>query len=544
MPSFWDVKRELTKPTKPAAGPDGDAVTWSVSDLSKRINAALRGGLPGEVLVRGEIGKWSRYGSSGHCYFSLKDADATVDAKMWKSAAASLAFEPREGQEVIVSGRVELYAPRGQLSLIATRIEPVGQGAMELAFRQLVEKLRGEGLFDPARKRPLPRFPTRICIVTSPKAAGYQDVLKVLRRFPHLQLALYPVPVQGEGAAAKVAAALRDVARRHADFDALLLCRGGGSAEDLWCFNEEIVARALAEVPMATITGIGHETDRCVADFVADHMAHTPTEAAQTLVAAWRIVPDRLEQLGVVLRREARLATRSRRELLANVQRHEVFRRPTDLVDRLRQRVDDRGQTLALALQRLAKVARGRINAAAARLAVLHPLHRVRLQRGQLDALSARLDAAARQGSRDGRRRVEASALALPRAARAQTRTASERLASRRAALLRHDPLVRVAAEARTVESLARRLTTAGESSLSRRRLAAEALRRQLAALDPTAVLGRGYTITLRRRDGGLVTGPGDVRAGELLVTRTAGGEVRSTVGEALQGDLFDDGDA
>ena len=538
------MKRDLTRPAKAAAPPkeaaDG-AAAWSVSDLARRINAALSDNLPGELLVRGEIGRWQRYGSSGHCYFSLKDNEAVVEAKMWKSAAASLAFEPREGQEVIVAGRVEVWAPRGQLSLIASRIEPVGQGAMELAFRRLVEKLRGEGLFDPSRKRPLPKFPTRICVVTSPKAAGYQDVLKVLRRFPHLELSLYPVPVQGDGAAARIAAALNNISHRRRDFDVLLLCRGGGSAEDLWCFNEETVARALAAVPMATITGIGHETDRSVADFVADHMAHTPTEAAQTLVAAWRVAPDRLDQLGVVLRREAREAVRGRREALAGVRRHEAFRRPTDLVDRLRQRVDDRGQALALALRRLARDAGERISAAAARLAVLHPSHRVRLQRQQLDALAGRLSAAARGQRQNATRRLEAAAAALPRARLASTRAARDRLNVGRAALLRHDPAGRVASEQRAVADLQRRLTLAAEASAARRRAAAAALGRQLGAMDPTAVLARGYSITLHRRDGRLVTGPADVRAGDVLLTRTAGGEIRSTVGEATQGALFDE---
>ena len=543
MPSFWDVKRELTRPTRAAAAePDnGEAAAWSVSDLARRVNAALRGGLPGEILVRGEISRWQRYGS-GHCYFSLKDADACIDAKMWKAAATKLKFEPRVGQEVIVAGRCDYYAPRGQLSLVCDRVDPVGQGALELAFRQLVEKLRGEGLFDRERKRPLPKYPGRICVVTSPRAAGYQDVLKVFERFGHVRLSLYPVPVQGEMAAGRIAEALRDFSKNHARsgrFDALLLCRGGGSIEDLWCFNEEVVARALADVPVPTIVGVGHETDRTVVDFVADRSAHTPTEAAQVLTAAWRVVPERLDQLGVVLRREARDAVRSRRDELSAVRRHEAFRRPTDTVDRLRQRVDERSQAMALALRKLARVASERVGRAASRLASLHPLNRVRLQRGELAAMRNRFESAAQASRREASRRLAEAASDLPRAATLSLRGPAERLSRNRSALARFEPSSQVERERRTLDALARRLDSATRNAAQRRRLAADSLQRQLSTLDPRAVLGRGYSITTRRRDGSVVTAPDDVRPGDVLVTQTAGGDLTSTVGEGRQGELF-----
>ena len=206
--------RSRLAPEKPAppAGEDEDA--WSVSTFNTRIVQALRAKLPGRLRVRGEIAGWQR-AASGHRYFTLKDNDASVSAKMWTSKARSLSFEPSNGQEVIVTGSVDYWTVRGQLSISCDRIEPVGAGALEAAYRKLVERLRNEGLFEPARKLPIPPYPATLAIVSSPSAAGYQDVLKVLGRFAFLRRLLLPARVQGDGAADELRSAIELLGRRH-----------------------------------------------------------------------------------------------------------------------------------------------------------------------------------------------------------------------------------------------------------------------------------------------------------------------------------------
>ena len=329
--NFFEFQEKLSQKGRKPADDRTNRAVLTVSQLTARIERALKDQLPGSFLVRGEVSNFKHHGGSGHLYFTLKDNDACVDCVMFKSDAASLRFAPQDGIEIVATGRIAVYAQRGRYQLYIARLEPVGQGALELAFRQLCAKLQAEGLFDPARKKPLPPYPRRIALVTSTQTAAIQDMLKVLSRFPFLQLMIYHVPVQGEGAAAKIAEALRDINRGHSDIggiDLILLSRGGGSLEDLWAFNEEIVARAVAASSIPIITGVGHEIDVSVADLVADYHAHTPTEAAQVSVANWRTAPDALEATGIRLRREIRTLLQEARQRLAQVQRHEVFPPP------------------------------------------------------------------------------------------------------------------------------------------------------------------------------------------------------------------------
>ncbi len=259
--------------------PESTAPVLSVSDLNQAVARLLERHFP-LMWVSGEISNFTR-AASGHWYFSLKDASAQVRAVMFRGRAQYADFMPREGDKVEVRTLVTLYAARGDFQLSVEAIRRAGVGSLYEAFLRLKQKLQTEGLFDPLHKRALPLFPRAIGIVTSPQAAALRDVLTTLqRRAPHVRIVLYPTPVQGDGAAQKIAAALT-LASQHAEVDVLLLCRGGGSIEDLWSFNDEAVARAIAASAVPVIAGVGHETDITIADFVADMRAPTPTAAAE-----------------------------------------------------------------------------------------------------------------------------------------------------------------------------------------------------------------------------------------------------------------------
>ncbi len=390
-------KRVVDKPS--GASDAGAAGAMSVSELTARIDRVLREGFADVLLVRGEISNFSRNATSGHLYFTLKDAQSCLDCVMWKSDAARMKFAPAEGMELVATGRLGVFGKRGRYQLYVTSLRPVGQGALELAFQQMRAKLAAEGLFDADRKRSIPAYPLSIVLVTSREGAALADILKVLRRFPWVRLRLYAVPVQGDGAAARIAAALHHLSRtlERGGGDVVLLARGGGSLEDLWAFNEEAVARAIAACPVPVITGIGHEVDVSIADLVADYHAHTPTEAAQVISTKWRDVHEVLDTDALRLNRALKMRVQEARQFLAGVERHEFFRRPFEQINFRRQLLDDRQRGVTIALQNRLRLAEQRLGAAAARLSARHP--RVVLELGQQRAngLSARL--ARSQGS-------------------------------------------------------------------------------------------------------------------------------------------------
>ena len=277
----------------------------SVSDLTGAIKEVLETALP-PVRVAGELSNVVR-ARSGHLYATLKDDAAQIRVVMWKGKASRLRFEPKDGLAVICEGSVEVYAPRGAYQLILASMAPVGVGALELAFRQLQEKLAAEGLFGADRKRPLPAFPRRLALVTSPTGAAVRDALQVLaRRWRGTDVTVVPTAVQGNGAAKQIAAALR-TAGALPGVEVVLLVRGGGSLEDLWAFNEEPVARAVAACPVPVVCGVGHEIDVTIADLVADRRALTPSEAAELAVPDGREIDDFLahaaDRLPAALRR-------------------------------------------------------------------------------------------------------------------------------------------------------------------------------------------------------------------------------------------------
>jgi exodeoxyribonuclease VII large subunit len=259
----------------------------SIRELNLAAKQLIEGGLP-LLWVRGEISNFVS-AASGHWYFSLKDEAAQVRCVMFRHKSQYLDFKPANGMQVEVLALASIYEARGDFQLTLEKMRPAGLGALFEAFERLKRKLGDEGLFDGERKRELPLLPKQIGIVTSPQAAALRDVLRTLcNRMPNVPVVLYPTPVQGEGSGQKIAAAIRSASER-ADCDVLIVCRGGGSIEDLWAFNEEVVARAIAECHIPVVSGVGHETDFTIADFVADLRAATPTAAAQA------VVPDGLE---------------------------------------------------------------------------------------------------------------------------------------------------------------------------------------------------------------------------------------------------------
>jgi len=317
----------------------------TVSALTSRIKEILEDQV-GEVLVAGEISNFRRQ-SSGHCYFTLKDAGSQIPCALFKGAAARMNLQPGDGVKVIAHGEVSVYEPRGAYQLIVRGLEPLGKGDLHQRFEELKRKLQGEGLFDESRKRPIPEFVERVGIITSPTGAAVRDVIHVLqRRCPRIALTVFGVKVQGEGSAEEVADALAEMGSR--DFDVLLVVRGGGSLEDLWSFNEEIVARAVVASPVPVISGVGHETDFTICDFVADLRAPTPSAAAEMVSrpdADWQ---EEVETLGERLESVVWDVLEEKKRRVVELAGSYVFREPGKMVEMSAQRVDE----LALQLQR------------------------------------------------------------------------------------------------------------------------------------------------------------------------------------------------
>ena len=315
--------------------------SWTVAELTARIRALLEGDESlQDVAVSGEISNMTR-ARSGHWYFTLKDANASLRCVMWRSSAGRQRFVPQEGDAVQALGHIGLYEPRGEYQLYATQLRPLGVGELYAQFEQLKRALEAEGLFDEARKRPLPAFPRVIGVVTSPQAAAFQDVCNVLRRrFPLAQVWLSPAAVQGIDAPAQLRAALARL-NACAEVDVILLIRGGGSIEDLWAFNDEALARAIAASRLPVVSGVGHETDFSIADFVADLRAPTPSAAAEL------VTPDLGEVQQQLTGAQARLEALQRARLALLADRLGASRRslmhlsPLRELATLRQRLDD-----------------------------------------------------------------------------------------------------------------------------------------------------------------------------------------------------------
>jgi exodeoxyribonuclease VII large subunit len=340
---------------------------FTVTQLTAKIRDLLARNFT-DIWVEGEISN-CREAQSGHIYFTLKDDRSQVRCVFFKQQQRGIKFRPEDGLHVTVRGSISVYEARGEYQIYVENIEPVGLGALQLAFEQLKKRLEAEGLFSAARKKPLPLLPNRIGLITSPRGAAVRDVVRILRRrFPNVHLTVYPVRVQGEGAAEEIVKALKFFNQKKL-VDVLILARGGGSLEDLWSFNEEIVARAIAASMIPVISGVGHETDFTIADFVADVRASTPSAAAELVVQTRREFDKHIADLRTALADQMRY-----RILVLSRRIHELsarrgFRRPLDLLRQQRQRADEMISRLALGLR--AQLAQSRKRFTAAHLRVL-----------------------------------------------------------------------------------------------------------------------------------------------------------------------------
>jgi len=366
---------------------------WAVSELTARVRELLERAFR-DLWVQGEVSNF-RVSPYGHYYFTLKDESAQLRCFVHKRDVRFLRLRPEDGLAVTARGSLGVYEARGDFQLLVNYLEPVGVGALQLAFEQLKERLAREGLFAPGRKKPLPMLPRRIGLVTSPRGAAIADMVRILRRrYENLHLLLYPVRVQGEGAAEEIVEAVRFFNRAHVSIrpDVLILARGGGSLEDLWAFNEEIVARAIAASRIPVITGVGHETDFTIADFVADLRAPTPSAAAELVIKSKEELKHRLHTLEVKLAQQLRYQVLHARQRLTELLAAHGWRRLEALVRERAQLADELSQRLRQALLDTVGGMRQGWALAAARLASYNLRGVLERERLRLRALAGQLN--------------------------------------------------------------------------------------------------------------------------------------------------------
>ncbi len=345
----------------------------TVAQLTAQIKNSLEGEFP-NVWVVGEISNYSRP-QSGHSYFTLKDDQAQIRAVMWRSAATKLKFDLADGLDVVCHGHIDVYAPRGSYQLVVDQLQPKGVGVLELGLRKLREKLAAEGLFDPARKRKLPKFPRRVAFVTSPTGAAIHDFLQVLgRRWRGVDVLVIPARVQGEGAAQEIVAGIRAANRLSPRPDVLIVGRGGGSLEDLWAFNEEPVVRAIAASKIPTVSAVGHEIDVTLADLAADVRALTPSEAAERIVPAAEEIGARVRAYHARLRHAAHRRVMLLRARYDGVVAQRPFRRPFDLIHDRSRTLDELAMHGHSTVRRLMREYESRLATMAGKVDSLSPL--------------------------------------------------------------------------------------------------------------------------------------------------------------------------
>ena len=485
----------------------------SVTKLTRIIKRAVEDHLPQRVLVAGEISNLKQP-ASGHLYLVLKDAKSQIPAVMWKSKAAKLKFEPTDGLAVIATGHVEVYEPQGKYQLIVDKLAPEGVGALELAFQQLKEKLAREGLFEASAKKALPGFPRTIALVTSPSGAAIRDMIRTLgRRFPALRILIYPVAVQGAGAAAEIAGALGDLdkqADKLGGIDLIIMGRGGGSLEDLWAFNEEVVARAIYNCEIPIISAVGHEIDVTIADLVADVRAATPTAGAELAVPVLSEILENLltlrQRLGRFISQEVQLC----RGRLDKVLAANFFRQPKSALMSQVQRLDELTIRMGKAVDKELAVSGKGIN---------------RLER-RLLRLAPRATLARAQG------RIRTTAERLRRTVDGEVHRARRDMHQRIVKLVRKSPAQVIEAKKTDLRAMGGRIGRAVNviNGTQTKRLAA--VLGQLEAVGPERVLARGYSVTMRADSGQAVRDIKELAAGQELLTRLHKGKIYSTVKE------------
>ncbi|MBL8265425.1 exodeoxyribonuclease VII large subunit [Steroidobacter sp.] len=498
---------EETDPPAEPTQPERDVYT--PGRLNKEARMLLERGLP-SLWLEGEISNLSRP-SSGHWYFSLKDESAQLRCAMFRQKNMGARFTPKDGMHVLTRGRVSLYEPRGDYQFIADHMEEAGEGVLRRRFELLKTKLAAEGLFDAARKRGLPRLPKRIGVVTSPTGAAVRDVLNILRRrFCSIPVLIYPVQVQGATAAGQIAATIR-LASARAECDVLIVARGGGSLEDLWAFNEEVVARAIFDCAIPVVSGVGHEVDFTIADFVADVRAPTPSGAAEL------VAPDCNEWTRSVALLGRRARTAMVRNLAARQQRLVWLERrlaqvhPGVELRQKAQRLDDLEQRLSRCMRHGLFKRRSSLVELAAHLRQRSPALRVAAARGRLDIARKTLGTSLQ-------RRVS---------------VAESRLRHAASNLRQHSPVARIAALRRRVEIADKSMETTLQRQLRNLEARFKLAAGKLNTVSPLATLQRGYAI-VTDANGTVVTDAAPVKQGDMIETRLAHGSLRARVEQVV----------
>ena len=412
-----DANRQLEKPQRAGVVQDTrkpsvpERHIFTVSELTAAIRGTLESGF-GDVWVEGEISN-CRLWNTGHLYFTLKDGDAQIKIVMFRSAVRYLKFKPEDGLHVVARGRLGIYEPKGEYQLVCEHLQPRGLGALQLAFEQLKKKLQAEGLFEQSRKRPLPALPAKIGIVTSLDGAALRDIIKVLnRRHPTAHLVIRPARVQGDGAAAEVASAIRAIGRVPG-VEVIIVARGGGSVEDLWAFNEEPIARAMVHCPVPVISAVGHEVDFTIADFAADVRAPTPSAAAEMVVAAHAEFGTRIDRYSQRLRHGINAHIHGRRVRVHALERRRGLAAwPARLAMRGRH-VAELGHGLRLTIGAALARRQREYHGIRARLEAHDVRRRLAVVHGRLEALDTQLYNAARRRQDRARARIESLAARL-----------------------------------------------------------------------------------------------------------------------------------
>ena len=493
----------------------------SVRQVNELVRGAIARSLPPTLHVLGEIGNLSRP-TSGHLYFTLKDAAAELRCVMWRSTASKLRFAPEAGMEVIATGGIDVYAQRGTYQLVVRKLEPRGVGALEVAFRQLKERLEREGLFDPRHKKPLPRIPERVALVTSPTGAAIRDILHTFaRRFVALHILIFPVRVQGEGAADEIAAAIRalnELAETLGGIDIIIAGRGGGSLEDLWAFNEEVVARAIVASHIPVVSAVGHEVDVTISDLVADLRAPTPTAAAELITPTLADLIDTLERQTARAERSILYSLQLARADLATTLAYDGLARPRARVRERGQLIDELQQRLRLATREVFRTARVRIN------------------KVELALLRFGTDARFAQAGRTLEQRLNQLLGLLHR----RTLAGEHRLSAGLTRLEKGGPAAEVLRFDEHIQHAQSRLSAVIGTLLVHRARLLDARLQALSACDPRRVLKRGYSITRDARTRRLVRSVKQLRDRLRIVTEVADGEFQATIDDPRQPGLFE----
>lgn len=473
----------------PEDGLEAGRAILTVSELTAELKDLVEAEFAG-FWLEGEISNLNLH-TSGHTYFKLKDENSLISAVMWKGIRSRIKFKPRDGDQVIVRGKLSIYKTKGEYQVVVEAMEPKGLGALQAAFEQLKKKLNAEGLFEQVRKKPIPSIPWTIGIVTSSAGAVIRDMIRAIkRRFPRVRVIFCPVAVQGTGAAQQIAQAIGDL-NEHGEADVIIVGRGGGSLEDLWAFNEEVVARAIFASKIPVVSAVGHETDFTIADFVADARASTPTAAAEM------VTPE----LGELYARIAELSKRLKMEF-------------EDLINSKSQRLDDLYERMERSARNLVTARKSGFYAAFRHLGALSPDKRLAAWKERLKSLSARLVMGLRRSREIHTRRVSAIVGRFGTLRPAGWITSRRDKSSRDLARV-HDMAMRVVKEKR-----------------SRFHVAAG----RLDALSPLKALGRGYSIVTSPDGGEIYKSVADLAPGARIRIRLSDGEAGAVVEGAASG--------